>query len=245
MRFRNGLAMTAVLVGLAGVAGNAAWAEEEPVTGVSAPEHSTASVRGLAGDALKRLAGERGIDSLSVTWPKSRPVPRRVSGMEWSGEGTAREVAARFSREFGDLLGVAAGDLAWVRDEKIKGRTAVHFRQEWNGLPVSGGKVVVVVADSGKVLACSSGAQPVLARPAEGDIGRDAAVEAAVSSLGNAAELGKAVPVVTGKLVIAAPDRTQIVYRVLLPTIPGLAKLVVLVDAATGTVVRKFNDVRR
>lgn len=121
----------------------------------------------------------------------------------------------------------------------------MRFRQEWNGIPVKSGNVVIVVTDSGKVISCSSGVNPVLVSPPEADIGPEAARDAAVASLGNGAEIGNTAPVVTGKLVIAAPDRAQIVYRVLLPTIPGVAKLVILVDAATGSVVQSFNDVRR
>ncbi|MBM4352768.1 MAG: hypothetical protein FJ109_03080 [Deltaproteobacteria bacterium] len=172
-------------------------------------------------------------------------LPRRVSGMEWSATGTPREVATRFAEEFADLLGAGGKDLVWTHDEQSRERTAVHFGQEWNGIRVSGGHVVIVVSDSGKVLSCSSGVRPVLVPPPETDVGAEAARKAAVASLGNAAELGNTAPLVTGKLVLPSADRTQIVYRVLLPTIPGLAKLVVLVDAATGDVVQTVNDVRR
>jgi Zn-dependent metalloprotease len=185
------------------------------------------------------------MEALSVTWPQSRLVPRRVSGIEWSANGTARKIAERFVEEYSDLLGAPRGELAWSRDEKSKGRTAVHFRQEWKGIRVSSGSVVIVVSDEGKVLSCSSGVRPVLVPPPEADIGPEAARLAAVGSMGDAAELAKAAPVVTGKLLLVSPDRSQVVYRVLLPTIPTLAKLVVLVDAATGRVVQTLNDVRR
>jgi len=242
----NGVLLLALLPGVLWPAGGQLLAEAKPAAGVRSVTESPADlVRGQARAALARLAGDRGEDSLRVSWPENRLVPRRVFGMDWSTQGTAREVASRFATEFADLLGVAPKDLAWTRDEKSTGRTAVRFRQEWNGIPVKSGNVVIVVADSGKVLSCNSGVSPVLVPPPDGDVGADAARTAAVASLGNAAELGNAAPVVTGKLVIAAPDRAQIVYRVLLPTIPGVAKLVVLVDAATGNVVQTINDVRR
>ncbi len=212
---------------------------------VAADEPAAGSARSRAREALVRLAGEKGVTGLSVTWPEARPVPRRVSGMDWTASGSARDVATRFAEEFADLLGVEPVDLEWDRNEVSRGRTAVHFRQTWKGIPVSGAKVVIQVSESGRVLSSSSGARPVVVPPPEADVGEEAARNAAVKSLGSAAELGKALPLITGRLVLPSPDRTQIVYRVLLPTVPGMAKLVVLVDAATGEIVQTFNDVRR
>ncbi|MBM4353372.1 MAG: hypothetical protein FJ109_06170, partial [Deltaproteobacteria bacterium] len=71
MRFWNELALVAVLLGLAGASGVPALADEMPVASLSAPELPSARVRSLARCALTRLAGERGVDSLRVTWPES------------------------------------------------------------------------------------------------------------------------------------------------------------------------------
>jgi len=123
----------------------------------------------------------------------------------------------------------------------------VTFKQTWEGLEVIGADVKVAMDKEGKVLSLASSTQLLTGLSLEQDVGTEAAARAAhLAVFGREAskdeERPAAIPI--RKAVLAGPGTRAVVYRVVLPT-PMLQKWVCLVDAATGKVLKKFNQAIR
>ena len=191
---------------------------------------------------LDRLAPEGG-GRLRVVWPDSRRAPSAVHGLRWSFEASGpEEVARAFMTGHPALTMVAPEALSLSRTERTKSRTVLHFTQSFQGLEVLGSKITVSLDQKSRVLSFTSSALPLDGLDDGTDIGRKAAVEAAREGAG--------IPVpstafTVGKAVFVHPGKATVVYRVVLSPLPPLSKLVCLVDASTGKVLKVTDEVRK
>lgn len=186
-------------------------------------------------------------------WP-GRVEARRIDGLQWQakGDGDASAVAVDFVQQHCDLLGLDAAQLQLDGVESTSSRTAVRFQQTLGGLPVLDGAVIVLLDGKRQVRSVVSSGRPGLVLQESGkDVGVTMAGKAAFSRV-----LGKGAPSrmpknegvwqgLVGKAVLATAGKARVVYRVLVPTIPGVEKVVCLVDSATGEVLKVSNEVAK
>ena len=178
----------------------------------------------------------------------------RIDGLKWSSakSGDAETVAREFLERFGTLLGVTSGGVRRTRVEKTATRSAVRYQQMYGDMRVLGAQVVVLLDSHNRVRSVSSSVLPGLSVTNAGtDVGATTAGLAAFKRvLGEAA--GAHAPAdeqvwesLARKAVLVSGTRGLIVYRVVVPTVPGVEKIVCLVDAATGEIVKAGNEVIR
>jgi hypothetical protein len=186
-------------------------------------------------------------------WP-GRVEARRIDGLLWlaKGELESSAVASDFLQRYGDLLGLKPGQLELDGIESTNSRTAVRFQQTLGGLPVLDGAVIVLLDSKRQVRSVVSYARPGLVLEDSGkDVGVTLAGKAAFSRvLGKGAQsrMPKQDGVwkgLVGKAVLASAGKARVVYRVLVPTVPGIEKVVCLVDSATGKVLKVSNEVAK
>jgi hypothetical protein len=201
-------------------------------------------------EALKKLTPLRA-EGLIVSWRGKRVNPTRVAGFRWAApEGMVGLVAAEaFLKEFQDLLSAPVGSLELARTESTRGRMVFRFGQRFDGLEVLGAEVVVQTDGQGNVLSMVDESVRFQLAPVS-DIGYAKAVAAAWMDV-NGQEPRIAIPegpessAFARKAVLARGGTPRLVYRVLVPTIPMLSKVICLVDGETGEVVQKTNEVIR
>jgi Zn-dependent metalloprotease len=190
-------------------------------------------------DGLRPTQGGK----LRVVWPLTRRTPSAVHGLRWSAGVEGREDVARaFVAQHPSLAQVSTENLALVRTERTKTRAVLHFQQTWAGLKVLGGAVNISFDKDNRVLSFVSSAMPLDGLEERGDVGRQEAVEAARKAVGLPAAAGATA---VGKAVFAQPGSAAVVYRVVLSTLPLPGKIVVVVDAATGKVLKVTDEVRK
>lgn len=219
---------------------------------VAVPQPSVAQdVPGPAGAAPTRemvqseLDGLRPTDGgkLRVVWPHTRRAPSAVHGLRWHAGVEGEEDAARaFVAQHPSLALVPADSLALARGERTKNRAVLHFQQTWAGLEVLGCSVNISLDKQNRVLSFVSSAMPLDGLEERGDIGKEEAGETARKAARLPATGGGAV---VEKAVFAQPGSAAVVYRVVLSTLPLPGKTVVIVDAATGKVLKVTDEVRR
>lgn len=210
------------------------------------PDQTTLKQRHAAQGALMRLAGDD-LSGLSLTWPRARTAPSRVAGFKWAGTGTeADALAVEFVAAFPELTLAMVDELKIVNTQRANGRAAVRFRQMYEGLEVLERTLVVTVDEgSRRVLAMSANTASVGIVDMTTDIGSEAAAQAAqIAVLGNEGKSARKVPdALVRRAIWASPGGAAVVYRVVVPTVPMLEKIVCLVDAATGKVIKTTNEV--
>jgi hypothetical protein len=201
-------------------------------------------------EALKRLTPVRA-EGLVVSWRGKRVNPTRVAGFRWlAPEGKVGLAAAEaFLKAFQDLLSAPVSSLELSRTETARGRMVFRFGQRFEGLEVLGAEVVVQTDGEGNVLSMVD--ESVRFQLAQvSDIGYAKAVAAAWMDI-NGQEPRIIIPegpessAFARKVVLARGGTPRLVYRVLVPTIPMLSKVICLVDGETGEVVQKTNEVIR
>ena len=217
----------------------------------SRAEDSTDARKVQAQQALNRLSPVRPDRELLVLWPEDRATPVRVAGFRWVPpdglEGV--DVATAFLAAFPELVSVSAEALVLSRAESGRQRTSYRFEQRFEGLEVLGGEVVVLADADGRVISLVDHSVPVALAPGETISKAEAAERAwlAVTGRGPAStgpERALALSL-TRKVVLARGGAPRLAYRVVVPTIPLLEKFVVLVDAHSGDVLSKNNEVIR
>ena len=200
--------------------------------------------RALAEADLSRLKAETG-GPLRVVWPNLRSTPARVSGLRWTaGHASAEETAGAFIAEFPGLTGVTPDELRLSDTERTKHRTVLHFRQTWGEVLVLGGEVILSLDAAGRVISMASSSARVDGLDATRDIGRKDAVRAAIARVHSGVEL-EALRASASKVVLPGPGASVLVWRVVVPTIPMVQKVVCLVDAATGEIIKVTDEVIR
>lgn len=201
-------------------------------------------------EALARLVPVRE-EGLLLSWRGKRVNPTRVAGFKWTApEGQSGLAAAEaFLGAFPELLSAPSSSLELVRTESVRGRTVFRFGQRFEGMEVLGAEVVVQTDGQGTVLSIADESVRFQLAPIS-DIGYERAVEAAwrevtghVPTFALPAESEP--PAFARKAVLARGGKPRLVYRVLVPTIPLVEKIICLVDGETGEVVQKTNEVIR
>ncbi len=201
-------------------------------------------------EALARLVPVRA-EGLLVSWRGKRVNPVRVAGFRWSApEGQSGLAAAEaFLEAFPELLSAPSSSLELARTESVRGRTVFRFGQRFEGMDVLGAEVVVQTDGQGAVLSIADESVRFKLAPIS-DIGYARAVEAAwLEVTGHVPTIaipeGPEPTAFARKAVLARGGTPRLVYRVLVPTIPMVEKIVCLVDGETGEVVQKTNEVIR
>lgn len=208
---------------------------------VAAPA-GQAEEREAARAALTRLETAFG-DDLRVHWPELRSAPARVSGLRWTTEATSpADIGAAFLAEFRDLIGASPEALTLVETEGTRRRTVLRYRQSWQGIPVLGGEVFVTLDREGRVLSLASSTVRTIDLDASKDLGREVAIDAAVRRV---FDDDAAHPAAATRVVLPGPGGPVLAWRVLVPTVPMVQKIVCLVDAATGEVLQVRDEVIR
>ena len=184
-------------------------------------------------------------DSVRVLWPKLRETPSRVSGLRWtSGDDTVETSAETFLSEFSGLTGADARDLELTDTERSRSRTVLHFQQAWRGYRVLGATVILSFDEAGTLLSMASSTTGTHDLDPSRDVGRDAALRAA-----NERVLGANSPVApegrASRVVLPGPGGARLAWRVIVPTVPRIQKIVCIVDAASGAVIRINDEVIR
>lgn len=157
--------------------------------------------------------------------------------------------AEAFLVAFSELMAAPPEALSLVRTESSRDRLVFKFGQLWQGLEVMGAEVVVQTDGKGAVLSLVDESVRLDLRPTS-DIGQAKAVAAAWLEInGHEPRIeipeGEASSAFARKAVLARGGKPRLVYRVLVPTIPMLAKVICLVDGETGEVIQKTNEVVR
>lgn len=235
-----------ILLALLFASAGAVAQESEPAADVAPGSRAAAAA------ALERLREASGTRPLTVLWDeRGGPTPRRIDGLDWASERSEPEAAARaFLGAWPELFPVGEGELKLVREEKLRGRTAVSFRQQWRGLEVLESGVVVTVDEGGRVLAFSATAVAIETVEEGGEIGVAAAAIAAHRAVtGQELTLELATSLAGSGLVRRAiwprGASPRLVYRVVVPVLPLLSKWVCVIDALSGEVIFKSDQVRR
>jgi len=200
--------------------------------------------------ALKRLTPVRA-EGLLVSWRGKRVNPTRVAGFRWPApDGKVGLAAAEvFLRSFQELLSAPPESLELSRTETVRDRMVFRFGQRFEGLEVLGAEVVVQTDGKGNVLSVVDESVRFQLAPVS-DIGYAKAVAAAWLEVnGHEPEVvipeGPESAAFARRAVLARGGTPRLVYRVLVPTIPMLQKVICLVDGETGKVVQKTNEVIR
>ncbi|MFH1532187.1 MAG: hypothetical protein ABIK09_15790 [Pseudomonadota bacterium] len=221
-----------LVVGLPGV-----FAEDETAAG-------TGTLRALAAADLSRLEGASG-DRLRVLWPRLRATPSRVSGLRWTpGDAATQDVGAAFLAAFPGLTGAPPAALELIETEGTRNRTILRYQQRWQGIRVLGGQVILSLDKSGRVLSMASSTTGLVGLDSSRDVGREVAVRAALDRIhgeGRGADLGAR----AARVVLAGPGGAVLAWRVVVPTVPMIQKIVCLVDAASGEILTVTDEVIR
>ncbi len=209
---------------------------------VAMPPAGWAEDRDAAQVDLEQLGATHG-DNLRVQWPALRATPSRVSGLRWTHDAASPEdVGAAFIAAHRGLTGVAPEDLSLGETERTKHRTVLRFRQSWQGIPVLGGEVILSLDREGRVLSMASSTARIGDLDTSDDIGRVAAARAAIERVHRTTEDR---PVLATRVLISGPGGARLAWRVVVPTLPMVQKIVCLVDATTGEILQVKDEVIR
>jgi len=203
-----------------------------------------ATLRSLAEADLARLEGDSN-DRIRVVWPTLRATPSRVSGLRWTrNDASPEDIGAAFLAEFPGLTGADPATLELAETEGTRSRTVLHFQQRWQGIKVLGGQVILSLDDSGRVLSMASSTARLDGLDMARDIGRKAAARAAIDRVHGDGQARDLEPLAT-LVILPGPGRAVLVWRVVVPTVPMVQKIVCLVDATTGEILKVTDEVIR
>jgi hypothetical protein len=223
-----------------------------PALPAAADDGPAVTRRDRSDTGLARLAPHAVSRELLVHWKRDRQVPARVAGFRWTApDGQVGLAAAEaFLSAFPELL---SAPLARVENRSVETtteRASFRFAQTWRGLEVIGAEVVVLTDGEGTVLSLVDGSVQVDITASAADIGPLAATRLAWDTVlpggGNDLAIQRAADSgLVRQAVLARGGDSRLVYRVVVPMVPLLEKWVVLVDAQTGRVLQKKNEVVR
>ena len=184
---------------------------------------------------------------LVVHWPATRKMPARVAGFQWeSKQADARASAREFLAAFPELVGV---DEEFVCDsiESSHDRKVVHCRQMWRDLEVLDGRLSIVVRNERTVLSVSRSCDTVSTLERSDEISADTAREIAFNAIfeGALEYRDSTPPNLRTRLAVSVKGGTRVVYRVVVPVVPLFQKWVCIIDAKSGRVLQKTNEVIR
>jgi hypothetical protein len=238
------LAVPLLLLALAAPAA-AADREHAPLVDVRAGTAEVpAAVRAARAGFLRSLGGEAfmSVDRATGT---VRWLGRTDGYLTGPANGSPREIALGWAREHLDVLGLVEADLEHLRlaneYRAPNGVTRLIFQQTYRGVPALDSTLRVNVARDGRILNVGgrprTGLRVKSIRPL---LDQQQAVRAATAAVG-----AQHASATYAKLRIAAIDgrRARLVYRLWLEE-SSTAAWTVVIDANTGALVRKANQVK-
>lgn len=204
----------------------------------------------VAAQLGQRYGGRWQVES----WNPQTHTPRNIYGEgpqvapALTSDSDVRQAAWQVVRNNSHLLGVEPGNLELVDVTRGLGKSAAHFQQKYQGLDVWGGRAHVTFTDGGKLMVMSSDfygnlqvdVHPSIPASVAADIARRGVpFDSRTDSIEGDPEL----------LVLPAPISVTeveplLVWRIRVHTADPLGIWVTHVDAHTGEIVWRYNDVR-
>jgi hypothetical protein len=191
----------------------------------------------------------------AVRWNRLTGTPHRIEGaldLVPGGFASAADVD-RASRAFVDehpeLAGVSSSDLGLVAIDHAARHWSAIYEQTVSGIPVEGARVDFLYSQTGRLLSFGSDAHQRIPR------GRAPALSAEAALLAGGAGLPAPTPIAPPVLRVlpiptelAGEEELQTVfhlaYRMVLATADPLGRWVTWVDAATGAVLWRYDEIR-
>ena len=209
-------------------------------------------------------AGARGVESALTArhgglwkvqaWNNPTGTPRWVFGspVNKSGAITTGAQAVRVARdvlgENADVLGAATADLRALEPRRAADKWSVQLQQYWNDHPVWQGLVRLVFHENGNLMLMGSTVHPQIDLDPRPSISAMAAADAAHRDLPYQPLTGDHYTVDPELLVLPVPVSEtavdhHLVYRVRVHTGDPLGEWITHVDAHTGEVIWRYNNV--
>ncbi len=222
------------------------------------PEFDTVGQRTFAGEQASRMVeqtlSQRYGGQWDVqAWNGQARTPHWVYGKSVKVAGDLRDAATveQIARQVvsanADVLRADVNDLVVTATPHALGKWAVHFQQQWHGLPVWEAKVRTVFSDDGKLMLMGSDYYQDIELDPQPSLSADAAIAVAkqglpfdplVDSIEAAPELMVLPVPQSGDLV-----EFHLVWRVRVRTHDPLGAWVTHVDAHDGQVIWRYNDI--
>lgn len=190
-------------------------------------------------DAFRKFAAKHG-KGWKVRYSPRTALPEAITGGRTGRyPGAPEAVASAFFAENKDLLGVDQPSLRLVTNKEFMGVTHLQYQQYKDGLPVEFSYARVHVSAAGEILGYQGKFEPVTEVNSSPAVSEQAAAAAAAADLGSPLRISKTELVffpdeVSGELKLAWKVRGR-----------GRGLWVYYVDAATGAVLLKYDDLRR
>jgi bacillolysin len=184
---------------------------------------------------------------------RSHPMPQPVA---LKAEATAEEAARQFLGAYGSAFGLTdpVQELTVERSKATEdGRSVVRFQQEYQGIPVVGGELIVNMDAEKNVLSVSGETLPDINLDTTASLDAEAARQQAIAMVAkNYTASADSLTTTTPELWVfnpallggPGPRITALVWRMDVTSIDLLTvKELVLVEAHTGAVVLNFNQI--
>jgi hypothetical protein len=165
----------------------------------------------------------------------------------YTTDAEAEAVARSFVRDNADLLRAELGGLEVEQVVRGAGKVAVHFVQRFHGVPVEGGRVMLVFGEEGRLFVFGSSffrniavspVPSVTATSAEGIAQADLPFNPTTDEILSAAAL-RVLPVAAGD----ADVEHHLVWRTVVGTSEPYGAWVTDVDAQSGRIIQRVNDI--
>lgn len=203
-----------------------------------------------SGRARTTLEAESGTLRFIGTTP-GRPIPQPAS----LPANASPEAAARgYLSVCGSLLGVRnqASELSVIRQKADEQRTTVRFQQQYQGIPIVGGEVIVQVDSNKNIVSVSKEVLPKVQVATQASISAAQAQENALQAVAKKYELDLSdltasepeLWIYNPRLIGPEEGDTRLVWRMEIEPVALMPiREFVLVDAQRGSVVLSFNQV--
>jgi Zn-dependent metalloprotease len=183
-------------------------------------------------------------------WNTVTNTPHRVLGQglkvaEYVSESNVKEVTGEFIRDNSSFLGVLPQSLLHVSSLHRGGRWYTDYQQTYEGLEVVGGRVHVRIRDDGKVTMFGSDFYPGIDISTAPDFSEETAIAVAKDDAGFDMVTDEVLSSRLVVLPVVRGDRAfyHLAYEVRVRVAEGPAIWRTYVDAGTGEVIKKHNEI--
>ncbi len=244
------LAISVIFALLWPVGGMTAQAKDDSYTVVAQRPNDIYAQCLNSGRARTTLDAESGTLRFIGTTP-GRPIPKPAS----LPANASPEAAARgYLSVCGSLLGLRnqASELSVIRQKADEQRTTVRFQQQYQGIPIVGGEVIVQVDGNKNIVAVSKEILPKVQITTQASISAAQAQENALQAVAKKYELALSdltasepeLWIYNPRLIGPDEGDTRLVWRMEVEPVALMPiREFVLVDAQRGSVVLSFNQV--